>query len=220
MFLVRGRRGHRHTVTAPFLMVTLAVRVAIADDIPIHFESTALVAQVKMFLRDRAKDVRAWARAPEVLAAVRSQNTSPLSDAEIQEIDKRWQVGTHTVARGRDVLEGGCANTLRRLIQSKPAGYYREAFVADARGALVCATERTSDYWQGDESKWVRAFNKGRGAIYIGPVQYDESVALPLVQISVPILDDEHRAVGVLIVGKTVHSVQVGRALERRTVID
>jgi len=32
--------------------------------------------------------------------------------------------------------------------------YHIEVFVTDAKGALVAATNRTSDYYQGDETWW------------------------------------------------------------------
>ena len=82
---------------------------------------------------------------------------------------------------------------------------FKESFVMDDRGALVCMTQRTSDYWQGDEAKWQRSFNEGRGALYVGEIAWDESADSMLVQISVPIMSDG-RAIGALTVGKTVSS--------------
>ena len=72
-------------------------------------------------------------------------------------------------------------------------------------GLNVGQSDVTSDYWQGDEAKWQRSFNEGRGALYIGEIAWDESADSMLVQISVPIMIDDS-AIGALTVGKTVSS--------------
>lgn len=199
--------------------LVVLVPKARADDLTVFFESDGLVAPAKAFLLSRARHIRAWARTREVVAAVRTQNASGLTLREIQKIDEQWVAGEPGVAQGHEVLTSPCADELRRLIAMAPPGYYREAFATDANGALVCATERTSDYWQGDEAKWIRAYNDGSGGIYIGPVQFDESVGHPLVQIAVPIVADD-RVIGVLVVGKIVQNLELGRKLERRRAVD
>jgi len=70
----------------------------------------------------------------------------------------------------------------------------------DAQGALVCATGATSDYWQGDEAKWIRAFDGGKGATFIDRPRRDDSAAENLAQISIPVMEKDH-AIGVLTVG-------------------
>lgn len=42
------------------------------------------------------------------------------------------------------------------------ADVYSEAFVTDAKGANVAAYPATSDYWQGDEDKFTKAFASGK----------------------------------------------------------
>ena len=32
-----------------------------------------------------------------------------------------------------------------------------------------------SDYWQGDEAKWIKTYAKGAAALHIGKVKEDES---------------------------------------------
>jgi hypothetical protein len=80
---------------------------------------------------------------------------------------------------------------------------YGEAFLTDKKGANVAAYPATSDYWQGDEEKFTASFNDGRGKIFIGAVEYDESSNTHAAQVSVPVVD-KGKAIGVLIVGVTV----------------
>jgi hypothetical protein len=185
------------------------------DRLPVVFEQEGLVPQAKLFLTERASEVQAWASAKSLVDAVIAQNRTPETLDETRKLDRNWIEGKSAPGFEDDLLSNDCATTLRGFVASASKESYREAFLTDARGALVCETERTSDYWQGDETKWIRAFNDGHGAIYIGPVTLDASVGQPLVQIAVPVLDGG-KAIGVLIVGKLVRDLEHGRKLERR----
>ena len=74
-----------------------------------------------------------------------------------------------------------------------------EAFVMDNQGALVGATRRTSDYWQGDEPKWRESFNGGRGAELREKPFFDESSQSYVLQVSLPVKDGA-RVIGALTV--------------------
>lgn len=43
---------------------------------------------------------------------------------------------------------------------------YAEIFVMDNQGANVAMSDKTSDYWQGDEDKFVRSFAGGEGKVF------------------------------------------------------
>jgi len=75
---------------------------------------------------------------------------------------------------------------------------YNEIFLTDNQGANVAVYPATSDYWQGDETKWSEPFNSGK--VYVGQVEFDESTNTNAVQISVPVIDNG-KTIGVLILG-------------------
>jgi len=148
-------------------------------------------------LTAEATKLQAWATDKAVVDAVKRQNTKALPLAEIQKIDKEWTEGGAADAV-RQVIAGTCADRLRAL-EAGDARYV-ETLVMDAQGALVCATRRTSDYWQGDEAKWTRTFNGGKGTPFIDRPKLDESAHARLAQISLPIASDG-KTIGVLTVG-------------------
>jgi hypothetical protein len=80
---------------------------------------------------------------------------------------------------------GPCADRLRALTKGDP--FVLEAFLMDAQGALVCATHETSDYWQGDEAKWLKPMKEGLEAFVDEPA-FDESTQSYALQLSVPVL--------------------------------
>jgi len=73
-------------------------------------------------------------------------------------------------------------------------------FLCDKRGAVVGESPKTSDYWQGDEEKFVECYNRGDGNVFIGDLEFDDSTQSYTVQISIPVKDDG-KTIGVLIVG-------------------
>ncbi|HXT52790.1 MAG TPA: hypothetical protein VN811_17245, partial [Thermoanaerobaculia bacterium] len=75
------------------------------------------------------------------------------------------------------------------------------AYVTDHQGALVCMTERTNDYWQGDEEPFTGAYGGGAGALFVSKTERDPVSGLDMVYIAVPIRS-AGQVIGVLAVGK------------------
>jgi hypothetical protein len=162
------------------------------------FVSSSLFAQSAgaMHKRLTAESTRlaVWASDKILVDAVKAQNAKAVALADIQKIDEEWRAGK---VRG-ELMKNACADRLRQLANGR--SYYVEMFVMDNQGALVCANEPTSDYWQGDEAKWMRAFNEGKGSVFIDRPRYDESAKANLGQISLPVKDGA-TVVGVITVG-------------------
>ena len=132
-----------------------------------------------------------------ILEFVRAQNAKKVPLAEIQRIDKEWIAGGEK-ALVEKLTANPCVERLRTFLV--PADRFGEAFVMDDQGALVCTTERTSDYWQGDEEKWTQSFNRGVGGIFIDRPRFDESEKETIAQISFPVMDNG-KAIGAIMIG-------------------
>ncbi len=163
--------------------------------------ATAAVAQSADTTQKRleAESVRlkAWAQDPLFVAAVTAQNKQHITPAEIDKRDKAWVAGK-AEPLVKQMTTGPCADHLRQLAAASTI--YSESFVMDDQGALVCANQRTSDYMQGDEAKWIRSFNGGKGAVFIDRPRFDESAKHHLAQISLPIMSGG-RAIGAITIG-------------------
>ena len=79
------------------------------------------------------------------------------------------------------MTQGACADRLRSLVGDD--SFVVEAFLTDARGALVCASRETSDYWQGDEPKWQKTYGEGKRLFIDEPAQ-DTSTGVYAIQLS------------------------------------
>jgi len=102
-------------------------------------------------------------------------------------------------------MESECAKHLRGIQDS--ADYFAEIFVMDNQGANVAMTDKTSDYWQGDEAKFKNAFAGGGGAVFVDEVEFDESAQAYLVQVSVPVMD-AGKAIGAITFGIDVDRIE------------
>ena len=149
----------------------------------------------KMLTAEGAK-LRALGTDPAVVAAVKAQNANKRTLDAVKAIDAQWAAGK-AEALVKQSTTGACADRLRQLIAG---GNYSETFAMDAQGAIVCATAKTSDYWQGDEAKWEKAFNGGRGDVFIDRPKFDESANARIAQVSVPVMDGG-KAIGAVTVG-------------------
>lgn len=166
--------------------------------------SAQSAADVQKLLVAEGAKLRAHGSDPVIVAAVKAQNADKVPLTAIKVIDQRWSLGKESV-RVRQTTTGACADRLRQIVASNPA--YSETFAMDDQGAIVCATTRTTDYWQGDEAKWERAYNAGKGDLFIDRPKLDESAASRIAQISVPVMA-EGKAIGAITFGVMVEKLQ------------
>ncbi|MEW6730729.1 MAG: PDC sensor domain-containing protein [Acidobacteriota bacterium] len=153
--------------------------------------------QTDEIVKVEASKIEQWGKEPILIKAVREQNAKKKTLAEIKALDKIW-MNPDNDERIKTFLNNSAAARLKELKASNPA--YLESFVMDNQGAIVCMTDKTSDYWQGNEDKWIKSFNDGKGQIYIDKPQYDNSTKRVLLHISVPVIDTS-KTIGVLTVG-------------------
>jgi hypothetical protein len=157
-----------------------------------------------------ASDIASWAADPALVAAITAQNaaTGGYDQAKIDALDQEWQaaVGAGDNALVTGVLTGPAADFLRAKVADS-GGKITEAFVTDAKGLNVAASDPTSDYWQGDEDKFLKVFPAPDGA-FISEVEMDESTQRYQGQISLTITDPATgAAIGTLTVGVDAESL-------------
>lgn len=158
---------------------------------------------VRAIQRIARKRFTVWAANPIVVEAVQAANKQAAKFLdEIIELDKKWTEGNQEWTN--QFLNNRCAIYLKQL-QREPGDQqdlYAEIFVMDRQGCIVAESEKTSDFWQGDEDKFVKAFADGEGAVFIDEAAYDESTGTPLIQVSVPVFDpNTGKAIGAMTVG-------------------
>lgn len=142
---------------------------------------------------------------PVLVEAVKVENAKGKTLDQIKERDKKW-MATAGMDDFMKAIQGNAA--AKRLLDiQKSAPYFAEMFLTDNQGANVAMTDKTSDYWQGDEAKFAKCFTGGAGSVFVGDVEFDKSEQAYLAQVSVPVLDDG-KAIGVLVIGIDVDKLK------------
>ena len=138
---------------------------------------------------------------PIIVKAVKAENAKGKTLAQIQELDKKWMATPGVVDYMKALMENECGAYLHKIQQSAP--YFAEIFVMDNLGANVAMSDKTSDYWQGDEAKFIKSYNNGKGAVFVDAVKFDDSTQNYLVQVSVPVKDGD-KVIGAITFGINV----------------
>jgi hypothetical protein len=137
-------------------------------------------------------EIVGWAEDDRLIDAINAQNgqTIGYDQARIDELDQMWraEVGQSVTPTITPVLENPLSAMLRDTV-SNSGGRILEVFVMDARGLNVAASAPTSDYWQGDESKFTETYGRGAGSSHISEVEFDESTQSYQGQISITVVD-------------------------------
>ncbi len=162
------------------------------------FTTAQAEEKVPQAVHDLLPTLKAWGSNPILVDAVKAQNAKAMSLNEIKARDAVWMKTTGMDDFMKKLASNAAATELKRLESSKP--YFLELFLMDHQGANVAMSNKTSDYWQGDEAKFTKAYNGGVGGVDIGKVKFDKSSQAYLVQVSVPVMH-AGKAIGALTVG-------------------
>src|SRR3990172_10361421 len=93
---------------------------------------------------------------------------------EIETLNREWEAATGVTAFMRALIDHPAAQRLKEVRRSSPE--IQEAFLTDALGANVAITNKTSDFFQGDEVQYLEAFNPGKGGVHVGELALDTSI--------------------------------------------
>lgn len=179
-------------VTISLSQMLFASATCIADDQP-----QEISYRMQEIVKLHSLKILEWASSPLVVKFVTEQNRKDMPLTEIKKIDKEWALGGKS-----KFVKSLQDNALGKFLKGKVESsiLYVEAFVCDNKGAIVGLFPRTTDYWQGDEVKFIKSFENGKGRIYLSSPAFDESTQTYSVHISVPIRN-WNDTIGVLIVG-------------------
>lgn len=186
----------RHLTASLALILAASVTPAAAND----FEP-----QLKAYLEDAT-----WIQDPAVVAAIEAQNAkhAGLGEAEIDALDKKWRAEKDS-GSGPMIAEvlGNDLSKWLMQIKEDSNGLIAEVFVMDNKGLNVGQSDPTSDYWQGDESKFQQSYGAGPDGMLIDEVEFDDSSESFISQISRTINDASGNPIGAVTIGINVENL-------------
>lgn len=136
-----------------------------------------------------------------IVEAVRQHNARGVTMEEIKTLDRQWVAHPGMSAHMTMVHTTPLSMYLRGYKLANE--HMSEIFVMGRLGENVAMTDKTSDFWQGDEDKFIRAFADGKGNLFIDEITFDRSSQAYVTHVSVPVMDGD-RAIGVIAFGVDV----------------
>jgi hypothetical protein len=179
--------------------VKRAIIIITAIVFVISMMGTVFAADLKMLNWTANADMAQFGYNKTIVKAVKAQNKKGMTLFDIKNTDGAWKgLKEGTLAIQDELLSNDCAKAAQEILESRK--YIMEIFVMDNQGANVCMTDKTGDYWQGDEGKWVNSFNGGIGSVFVDEVEMDDATRAEVSQVSIPVMD-KGMAIGAMTIG-------------------
>lgn len=158
--------------------------------------STDLSPEVKAFVAEKLAPLMTNS---VFVAGVTKQNNMNRPLSEIQQMCSEWAAAEEELPIMREMLSNAIASEIRKVCG--PMSQVGEVFVMDNQGANAGQNALTSDFWQGDEAKWKKSFNEGKGGIDVGKAELDKSTNEVLQQVSLPVINEQGEVIGAICFG-------------------
>jgi signal transduction histidine kinase len=163
--------------------------------------ASGLAVSIAADLAGEIEDVETYASRPLWRDVVEEINSRyKFTDKEslalyFNDMDKKWAASDNESALVKEYVDNRIALSMRDILKIR--GNIAELFITDKFGGLVAASDRTSDFYQADEDWWQKAYNDGKGEVYIGNAEFDASSKKWVVSIAVPIKDRNGVIIGI-----------------------
>lgn len=176
----------RNSALGIVLGIALIPFVSFAQTQPTAEEFSAAVLKVAQ------GELQTWINDPVIIYAIREQNElyKSLTPKKIARLDKRWVKGGSFGPMIGDLL-GRQASVIVRDRRELSNGLINEIIVMDAFGLNAAISDPTSDFFQGDEAKYLETFLKGPDAVHVSELEFDESTQKVQTQVSMSVTDPE-----------------------------
>lgn len=150
---------------------------------------TVLSQEIENVLSQKIIMIETLAKEPLIIGEVELVNlkNKNLTPAEITALDTKWRATKGIDDFIKQFLTNQIALQLLAFQEQNPG--FPEIFVTDKYGLNAGQTNKTSDYYQADETWWIDAYNNGAGKSYHGAIEFDDSAQSEAISLYVPIRD-------------------------------
>jgi len=186
---------------------------SILDCHPIGLE---LDEHSRLVLTAFSKQLLPITRDKGVIEKLRRQNKFPLQEGTILYQDREWK--EQRKRQASPMISRLLNNLLSKRLKAFSDSYqgvFNEIFVVDKSGLIIALSHVSTDFWQGDESKFKKVFNNKEQSIFICRIRFDQSTNSFLSHVSMLIKDpDSGEDIGVFIFGINVDALLNAGAIQ------
>ncbi|MGH7167997.1 MAG: PAS domain S-box protein, partial [Nitrospiraceae bacterium] len=187
-------------LTLSLILTYIEERRALRETVGANFKEIAVEAarRIEIQVTRGINEAQQLATTPFVLTAVTEANRSYAGKEEkkIESMIGDWQRRWRDRERRDEFplfINRIVTNYLLRWHDIRKSDYVA-ILVTDNRGALVVSSIPQVEYYYGKSAWWQAVFNRGAGRLYVSEVYFDPSFGTHVLNVSVPILNDETRA--------------------------
>ncbi|MCU0665496.1 MAG: ATP-binding protein [Candidatus Omnitrophica bacterium] len=123
-----------------------------------------------------------------------AQYSSVASEAIVEDMLKKDVLWASDAPELLSLLESPVSLDLKELADVDRE--VAEIFLTDRYGGLVAASRKTTDFYQADELWWQKAYSQGKGDIFVGDIEMDQSSNALSIPIALPVFDQAGQALG------------------------
>lgn len=148
-------------------------------------------------VKQQLPQLKALAESDKIVALLEQRLANLLTLEEILRRDYKWiatRPEERPALRPTDEAAGKLLDNTREQNM-----LISELLLLDANGATLYASPLPTDYWQGDEAKFIQPALHHN--VYVGETGYDASSASFQVQVSVPVMKENGIFLGVVVAG-------------------
>lgn len=137
-------------------------------------------------------ELQLWITDPIMIRAIKDANeiNAGMTERRIARLDLRWRAEDGQGPMIGDLLDRQASILLRDRRESSN-GVITEIIVMDRWGLNAAISDPTTDYYQGDEAKYIETFLIGPGAVHVSEIEFDESTQKYQTQVSMTVVDPE-----------------------------
>lgn len=125
--------------------------------------------------------LKAIAKQPAVQMSIQAHSQEKIDIQSMIEIDRQWQANPNLPNK---MLDPSVQQLFNEYIQ-QPHAMFVELILMAKQGQTLAGAPITSDYWQGDEAKFLEVLK--RENIFVSSLDWDESSRSISAQISIPV---------------------------------
>ncbi|WP_142588919.1 hypothetical protein [Pseudorhizobium halotolerans] len=138
------------------------------------------------------REISDWINTDIVRVTIAAQNKryDKLDASSIAALDNQWT--QERESDDKPLIAATLSNPLSVYLsrmQGRSLGLYAEIFVMDQNGLNVGQSSITSDFWQGDEDKFLKTFNVSADAVFIDEAEFDSDFGIWRAQVSMTVQD-------------------------------
>lgn len=188
-------------LTLSLILTYIEERRALREIVGANFKEIAVdtASRIAMQLARAINEAQQLATIPFVRTAVAEANRGyeGKEEVRVQSMIREWQQRWQERQRQNEFplfINRLAVDYLLRWHDIRKADYIA-ILVTDNRGALVVSSIPQVEYYHGNTGWWRAVSGGSRGKPYVSDIYFDPSVGTHVFNVSVPILDDEQKAV-------------------------